>query len=507
MKKMSFKYLLGCAIVIIVNLKVQANVVPNTLFSNNMVLQQGVKVPIWGKASEGEKITVSFAGQKVSTIAKEGVWQVSLRPMKANSVPQKMLIQGDNLVEINNVLVGEVWICSGQSNMEMALGGFWPLPITNAKEEIANANYPSIRQYFIRKGRASDTLVRDANSVWQVCDTSTAKNFSAVGYFFAKDLYNHLQVPIGLLFTAWGGTPAERWTPRDVLAADTGLKKIVDAYYQAVKEYPLARAKYKEEEKAKLAQWVADTLAASQANKPIPKKPMPPANPLGGAGGLYNSMIHPLIPYAIKGVIWYQGEADRDKAEQYKRLFPIMINAWRTNFGQGQFPFLYVMVAPWVGMTPRIREAQLFTLSKVSNTAMVSTIDCGDSVYIHPPYKQPVGARLAIAARAIAYKEKIEYAGPMYNNYKIIGNSIEISYTHVGKGLESKSGDLIGFTIAGEDKKFVKATAVIKGNKVNVSNPDIPKPLYVRFAWENFPKINLYNKDGLPAVPFRTDID
>lgn len=504
---MSLKRFLGCVILIIANLKVQANVVPNSLFSNNMVLQQGVKVPIWGKASEGEKITVSFAGQTVSTIAKQGRWQVSLQPLKANSTPQKLLIQGDNLVEINNVLVGEVWICSGQSNMEFALGGAWPLPITNAKEEMANANYPFIRQYFIRKGRASDTLVRDANSVWQVCDTATAKNFSAVGYFFARDLYNNLHVPIGLLFTAWGGTPAERWTPRDVLAADTGLKKIVDAYNQAMKEYPLERAKFKEEEKAKLAQWVADTLVASQAHKPIPKKPTPPSSPLGGAGGLYNSMISPLIPYAIKGVIWYQGEADRDKAEQYKRLFPTMINAWRTNFGQGEFPFLYVMIAPWMNMTPWIREAQLYTLSKVPNTAMASTIDCGDSVYIHPPYKQPLGTRLALAARAIAYKEKIEYSGPMYSSYKIVGSTIEISYTHIGKGLESKSGDLIGFSIAGEDKKFVPATAVIKGNKVEVSSPVISKPLYVRFAWANFPKINLYNKDGLPAVPFRTDVD
>ena len=507
MIKKSLKFLLGCTLLTTtVNLKVRANVVPNSLFTNNMVIQQGVKVPIWGKASEGEKITVSFAGQTVSTVAKQGKWQVNLQPIKANSIPQKMSIQGDNLVEISNVLVGEVWICSGQSNMEMALGKSWPLPVTNAQEEIAKANYPSIRQYSIQR-RASDTLVWDANASWMICDTANAKNFTAVGYFFGRDLYNHFHVPIGLIFSAWGGTPAERWTPRDVLAADTGLKKIVDAYNQAAKEYPIERAKYKEEEKAKLVQWVADTLAASLAHKTIPKKPTPPANPLGGAGGIYNSMIHPLIPYAIKGVIWYQGEADRDKSNQYKRLFPAMINAWRTNFGQGQFPFLFAMIAPWMNQSPLIREAQLFTLSKVPNTAMASTIDCGDSANIHPPHKQPVGERLAIAARALAYNEKIEYAGPMYSSDKIVGNKIEITYTHVGKGLESKSGDLIGFAIAGEDKKFVPATAVIKGNKVEVSNPNISNPKYVRFGWANFPKINLYNKDGLPAVPFRTDID
>ncbi len=500
------KCFLSCLYLINGCLTVKANVKPNTLFSKNMVLQQGVKVPVWGKADEGEQVTVSFAGQKVSTITKQGKWMVELKPLKADESPKKLLIEGKNRIEIDSVLVGEVWICSGQSNMEMVLGKSWPLPITNVQQEIANAKYPSIRQFSIQK-RVSDTLVWDANGSWTACDTSTAKNFTAVGYFFARDLYNHFHVPIGLIFAAWGGTPAERWTPRDALSADTGLKKIVDAYNLSVKQYPLERAKYKEEEAALLAKWVADTLAASQAHKTIPRKPSAPANPLGGAGGIYNYMINPIIPYAIKGVIWYQGEADRDKSEQYKRLFPTLINAWRTNFGQGQFPFLFAMIAPWMNQSPLIREAQLFTLSKVPNTAMASTIDCGDSLNIHPPHKQPVGARLAIAARALAYNEKIEFAGPMYDSEKIVGNKIEITYTHVGKGLESKSGDLIGFAIAGEDKKFIPVTAVIKGNRVEVSHPNISSPKYVRFGWANFPKINLYNKDGLPAVPFRTDKD
>ena len=498
------KWLLAAFIAL--HLSVKADVKPNSLFSDNVVLQRGVEVPVWGTAADGEKITVSFAGQKLSTVAKGGNWFVKLKALKASSVPQKMTIQGDNLVEITNIVVGEVWVCSGQSNMEMLLSSAWPAPITNWKEEASKANYPLIRQFFVAK-KASDTSVKDANSSWVVCDTVTVKKFTAVGYFFARDLYKQLQIPIGLLFSSWGGTSAERWTPREILSADTALVKIVETYHQAMKEYPDKLAKYKAEESTIFVKWAADTLAASKENKTKPKKPSAPGNPIGGAGGLYNAMINPLIPYAIKGVIWYQGEADRDKAKQYQHLFPTMINAWRKNWNQGDFPFLFVMMAPFSSMRPEIREAQLFTLSTVKNTAMASTIDCGERTNIHPPYKQPVGARLALAARAVAYNEKIEYSGPLYTDYKSIDNTIRISFSHVGKGLDVKGDSIIGFTIAGENKKFLPAKAVVKGDNIILSNPQIAKPVAAGYGWETVPNVNLYNKDGLPAVPFRTDVE
>jgi len=218
-------------------------------------------------------------------------------------------------------------------------------------------------------------------------------------------------------------------------------------------------------------------------------------------------MINPLIPYAIKGVIWYQGESNSGKSKQYRTLFPTMINDWRKNWNQGEFPFLFVQIAPFQGMNPEIREAQLLTLNKVSNTGMAITTDCGDSSAIHPAYKQPVGNRLQLAARALAYNEKIEYSGPLYKSFEVKDNTIEISFTHVGKGLLAKDGDLTGFTIAGDDKKFVPAKAVIKGDKIIVSSSEVAKPVAARFGWTHIPVNNFYNRDGLPASPFRTDVD
>ena len=490
----------------VVNAQDGAALKPNSLFSDNMVLQQGVDVPVWGTADEGEKVTVEFEGQKVSTITKDGHWMVKLAPLKVSRKPLSMTITGKNTLTIKNVLVGEVWVCSGQSNMEMLLSNAWPKPIVNWKEEAANANYPEIRQYHVAR-KAADTLVSDANSSWVVCDTATVKEYTAVGYFFARDLYKSLKVPIGLLFSAWGGTPAQNWTTRASLESNPELKHSVDNYYKAVKNFPTDLADFKKNQASIMAKWAADTLAASLAHQPLPKKPEAPRNPAGGAGGLYNAMINPLIPYAIKGVIWYQGEANSSTAKMYRTLFPLMINDWRKNWKQGEFPFLYVQIAPNRAMLPEIREAQLLTLDKVNNVAMAVTTDCGDSIAIHPTLKQPVGNRLQLAARALAYHEKIEYMGPIYKGFEIKDNTIEISFTHIGKGLMAKDGDLIGFTIAGEDKKFVTAKAVIKGDKVIVSGSEVAKPVAVRFGWEHVPITNLYNVEGLPASPFRTDVE
>jgi len=285
------------------------------------------------------------------------------------------------------------------------------------------------------------------------------------------------------------------------------LKVCAENYDKAVKNYPTALADFKKNQASIMAKWAADTAAAKLSHKPLPKKPDAPRNPAGGAGGLYNAMINPLIPYAIKGVIWYQGESNSGKSKQYRTLFPTMINDWRKNWNQGEFPFLFVQIAPYQGMNPEIREAQLLTLNKVSNTGMAITTDCGDSTAIHPAHKQPVGNRLQLAARALAYKEKIEYSGPLYKNFEVKDNTIEISFTHVGKGLLAKDGDLTGFTIAGDDKKFVPAKAVIKGDKIIVSSSEVANPKAARFGWTYIPINNFYNKDGIPASPFRTDVE
>lgn len=483
-----------------------AMVKPNSLFSDNMVLQRGVAVPVWGTANDGEKITVDFNGQKVTTVAKDGKWLIKLKPLNAGG-PFTMTISGENTLTINNILVGEVWVCGGQSNMERQLGlRSGQKPIVNWKKEASEANYPEIRQYHVSR-KASDTMVADANAKWEICDTTSVKEFSAVGYFFARDLYKQMKVPIGLLFSTVGGTPAENWTTRATLEANPELKKLVEGYDKATLAYPDAVAKYKKDLPALMLKWAADTLSASIMHKPFPAKPAPPRNPAGGAGGLYNGMINPLIPYAIKGAIWYQGESNGGRAKQYQTLFPTMITDWRKQWNQGDFPFLFVQIAPFKGADPFLREAQFLTLSKVPNTAMAVTTDCGDSTDIHPTFKQPVGNRLSLAARALAYKEKIEYSGPLYKGFEVKGNTVEITFNHVGKGLMAKDAELIGFTIAGDDKKFVPANATIKGNTVIVSSADIAKPVAVRFGFTNVANGNLFNKEGLPASPFRTDVE
>ena len=483
-----------------------ATVKPNSLFSDNMVLQRGVTVPIWGIASDSEKVTVEFNGQKVTTIAKDGKWMLKLKPLKAGG-PYKMTISGVNTITIQNILVGEVWVCGGQSNMERQLGlRSGQKPIVNWIQEAAAANYPEIRQYKVDR-KPSDTLVSDALSKWVICDTASVKEFTAVGYFFARDLYKQLKVPIGLLFSTVGGTPAENWTTRATLESNPELKTLAEQYDKAKLAYPDAVAKYKNDLPSLMLKYAADTLAALAAHKPFPAKPAPPRNPVGGAGGLYNGMINPLIPYAIKGVIWYQGESNGGRGKQYQTLFPTMINDWRKNWNQGNFPFFFVQIAPYRGADPMIREAQLLTLNKVPNVAMVVTTDCGDSADIHPTFKQPVGNRLSLAARALAYQEKIEYSGPLFDNYVVRGTDVELSFTHTGKGLVAKEGELTGFLICGPDKKFVPATAVISGNKVIVSNPTISFPLAVRYGFVSVSKGNLFNQEGLPASPFRTDVE
>jgi len=472
------------------------------IIGDNMVLQQGMPVPIWGSADPGELITVSIGDQKATATASDkGEWSVKLKSMRAGG-PFEMTISGKNSITLKNIMVGEVWVCSGQSNMQFELKD-----ANNGKEEVAKATNPNLRLFSV-KLQVSEAPLHDTEGSWAECAPAVAEHFSATAYFFGRDLQQNLDVTVGLIHTSWGGTPAESWTPHDVLAGSPEFKPILDRWDKAVKDYPVAIKDY---EKA-VEQWKKDAEKAKAEGKPEPWPVWPPLGP-GSActpSGLYNAMISPVIPYGIKGAIWYQGESNADRAYQYRKLFPAMIQSWRRDWKQGEFPFLFVQIANW-GLPPapdtqwaELREAQLMTL-KTKHTGMAVAIDIGDAVDIHPRNKQDVGERLELAAQAVAYGCKTEYSGPIYKSMVAEGDTVRLRFSHVGGGLVARGGDLKGFTIASEDKKFVPAVAKIDGETVVVSAGDVKKPVAVRYAWTSNPECNLYNKADLPASPFRTD--
>jgi len=504
-----------------------AEVKPNPLFTDGAVLQRGQNVPVWGTAKDGEKITVKFDKQSATTTAQGGKWSINLKPLEAGG-PFTMTISGENTVTVNNLLVGEVWVCSGQSNMEMKF-----IQSHNAKEEGPKADFPKIRMFTVKKTVSAKPL-DEAVGNWVECSPTTVGGFSGVGYFFARDLHQKLGVPVGMIHTSWGGTPAQAWTSLEGFGTHPELKGYLDAANQKLATYDADLAGFAaklEEFNTKSKEWnetvgtaYQETLkawndAVAQAKKdgqPAPPKPAPaspqpkaPQNPAGGSGspsGLYNGMLAPIIPYGIKGAIWYQGESNASRSKEYQTLFPAMIADWRAKWKIGDFPFFFVQIAPFGGQPPEIREAQFLTLAKVKNTAMAVTTDVGDAKNIHPAKKEPVGQRLALAARALTYGEKIEYSGPLYDAMTAKGEKITLSFKHVGGGLIAKDGDLKGFTIAGADGKFVPAKAEIQGDKVVVSAEGVTAPKAARYGWENVPDVNLFNKEGLPASPFRTDL-
>ncbi|MCS7337774.1 MAG: sialate O-acetylesterase [Verrucomicrobiae bacterium] len=457
------------------------------IFSHNMVLQQGVPVPIWGWANDGETVTVTFRDQKVVTKAAGGKWMVRLKKLKAGG-PDVLTVRTKTAsIQFTNVMVGEVWVCSGQSNME------WPLNRTeNAEAAIAGANNPNLRLFTVRKVKAA-APTNDVIGAWVECTPETVANFSAVGYYFGRDLQAARRVPVGLIHASWGGSPAEAWMSEKVLAANPRYKaEILDGYAQAWREYEEALAKWQQSDKT--------------ARQPTPPRWRP--------AELYNGMIAPLMPFAIRGVIWYQGESNAERAEQYRSLFVDLIRNWRRDWGQGDFPFLCVQLAPYKAIKPEpgesswaeLREAQLLATKRLPKVGMVVITDVGDEKDIHPRKKEPVGVRLALAARGIAYGERIVYSGPVLKQFKVKGNKAILRFAHVGSGLEAKDGELKGFAICGPDKKFVWANAKIVGkDTIEVSSPLVDRPVAVRFGWADYPVVNLWNKEGLPATPFRTD--
>jgi sialate O-acetylesterase len=459
-------------------LTAQAAIQPNALFSDHMVLQRGMPIQIWGTASEGEKITVELKGangdltdDRASAFAMNGKWQVKLPKLPAGG-PYTLTITGDDMatddkVQINDVLVGEVWLCSGQSNMERQLGPRPPQPdIVNWQQEIADANHDQIRQYYVHQTKgSSDTPAASVPGSWSVCSPQTAADFTAVGYFFARDLQKVLNVPIGIIHSSWGGTPIKAWTSHDAMQSDPDLNRVAEADEEAAKN-PAAGG------------WLSSVL--------------------------YNGMIAPLEPYTIRGVIWYQGESDAGQAKLYQTNLPVMIADWRKAWGEGDVPFLIVQIAPCALWDPGVREAQLLTWKKTPNTAMVVTTDI-DSADMHPPHKQVIGARLCLAAQAVVFGQKIEYSGPVYESVDYEGNQAVLHFSHLGGGLVAKGGDLKGFEISGDGKNFVPARAEIQGDTVMVSADQVSHPESVRFGWKPIPDDNLFNKEGLPASPFCTD--
>lgn len=449
-----------------------------------MVLQQGIAVPVWGWADEGEKVTVTFGGKTESTTAKGGKWMVKLGKYRAGGAPGTLVVQGNNRIELQDVVVGEVWICSGQSNME------WPFRASyQPQNDIASSANPNLRLFTVPKRKAT-VPQNDVQASWTQASPQTVSNFTAVGYYFGRDLQKARGVPVGLIHTSWGGSPAEVWMSREALmASEEYVEDILNPYEEAVKK-------------------------AQAENNPRLRPGWQPTE-------LYNGMIAPLLPYGIAGAIWYQGESNAGRADQYRRLFVDMIKNWRKDWNQGDFTFLAVQLAPWDNNKKRsieqitekplesdwaeLREAQLMATKTIPNVGMAVITDVGDKDDIHPTKKAPVGARLALAARAIEYGEKVEYSGPVYKSMKVKGNKAILSFDHAKSGLEARGGKLTGFAICGPDKQFVWADAVIDGNKVVVSSPAVSEPVAVRYGWANYPVVNLWNKAGLPATPFRTD--
>ena len=474
-----------------------AEVSVSGIFSENMVLQQGKELNIWGFAENGESVTVSFLENKAATTAKDGVWAVKLPPAKAGG-PFTLKISGTNTLEFKNVLVGEVWFCSGQSNMGVPLSG------SAEVAEIKNIENPLIRFYKPPSSLKADAITKPlekAGSAWSLCTESGAKSFSAVAYYFGAELQKELKVPVGLILSFYSGSPIESWMSAEALSL-SGEDKLNEIYETNPKEYLEKAATFKQKVMA------ARKLLAGKPKKKGEASSWTPSI-------LYNSMVNPLLPYTIQGVIWYQGESNGSKAYAYREKFPELIRSWRRDWGQGDFPFLFVQLAPWqitsdlayggIGTWAELRDAQLFTLKTVKNTAMAVTVDAGDRANIHPTRKKPVGERLAAASKALAYGKPIEYMGPVYDKIEIKGSNAIISFTHSAGGLIAKDGALKGFTIAGTDKKFVPAQAEITGNTVVVSSSEVASPVAVRYGWEDYPEVNLWNKDGFPASPFRTD--
>jgi sialate O-acetylesterase len=487
--------------------RLNAEVKLPAVFGDNAVLQADVPLPVWGSDTPGGAIAVSIAGQeKKAAVGADGHWLVTLDALKAGG-PFTLTVVGSSTVTLTNLLVGEVWVGSGQSNMEFALRS-----AVNAAQEAKDAAFPKIRLFTVKKKVAPDGELHDCSGKWEECSPESVIGFSAVLYFFGRELHHELGVPVGLIHTSWGGTPAEAWTSHEALAANDQIKDYLSAWDQRMVDLPKAQAKYEQD----LAAWKKAVAEAKAAGTPEPKALRPPAGPdsPNHPSTLYNGMIAPIVPYAIRGATWYQGEANTGQALKYRALLPAMIGDWRHAWGEGDFPFYIVQLANYMARKPEpgesnwaaLREAQFLTTTTVKNTGLATIIDIGMADNIHPTNKQDVGHRLALNALALTYGKQIEYSGPVFQRFTVEGGKVVVHFTHLGGGLLSKGGGpLSGFAIAGADKQFVWAEAVISGDTVVLGNAKVATPTAVRYAWADNPECSLVNQAGLPAVPFRSD--
>jgi len=458
------------------------------VFGDHMVLQRDIPVPVWGRANPREKITVRLGEHTVRTRADSGgKWMVNLPAMDAGG-PYTMAVTGRNTIVLDDVLIGEVWICSGQSNMAFALQGRRG-GVLDHEHELATADYPAIRLFqvpTITSGRP----VADVEAFWQPCRPETVADFSAVAYFFGRTIHKEVNVPVGLIQSAWGGKRIEPFTPPAGFRLVPELKAILD-------EIEEAESRYK-----KMVDQAQGVSAGIQHPLDNPSKPT----------AIYNAMIHPLVPFAVRGAIWYQGEANRHDGMMYFDKMKALIGGWRKVWGQGDFPFYYVQLAPFryprdsVYVLPELWEAQTAALS-IPNTGMAVTADIGNLDDIHPRNKQDVGKRLALWALAKTYgKRGLVYSGPLYRSMALENGTIRIHFDHTGSGLASRDGNpLRCFQIAGPDGNFIDAEAAIDGHTVVVRNDTVSAPVAVRFGWARGAEPNLSNVEGLPASPFRTD--
>lgn len=500
-------------LVLILVTAAHADVKLPSLVGDNMVLQQQKPLKIWGTADPAEKVTVAFNGQTVEATADaQGAWLATLKPMTAGG-PFDMTITGKNTINLKNILLGEVWVCSGQSNMQMTVQSS-----ARAPEEIAAANYPQIRLFRVPNKTATEPQT-DVVSQWQECSPATVPSFSAAGYFFGRDLHKALNVPVGLINSSWGGTAAEAWTTVPSLKADSEYQVMFERWDKMIADYPANMEKWQaavEKWKADVEAWNAACEKAKAENQPLPARPVQPRGPNGPdspnrPGNLYNGMINPLINFAIRGAIWYQGESNAGRAYQYRKLMPLMISDWRAKWGY-DFPFYQVNLANYMARKDQpvdsawaeLREAQTMTAA-LPNNGQAVIIDVGEEKDIHPKDKQTVGARLVMLALAKTYGKGNEWSGPMYDKMAVENGKIRLTFTHADGMATKDGGPVKGFAIAGEDKKFVWAEAKIDGKSIIVSSPEVAAPVAVRYAWADNPETNLYNAAGLPAVPFRTD--
>ncbi|MGC4072206.1 MAG: sialate O-acetylesterase [Nibricoccus sp.] len=477
-------------------------------FTAHMVLQRDQPVPVWGTAEEGENVTVEFAAQK-KTVATDaaGNWRVDLDPLSASSEGRVFRVSGSKSGEsivLDDVVVGEVWLCSGQSNMVFTLSKSvykWA-GVTNEAKEIEAANYPLIRM-FTGEGTKAYEPQRHVKGEWLVCTSETAPAFSAVGYFFARDLQRELHVPVGIVALSYGASCAEAWIRRETLAADPKLRPMLEKFDEAVKSFrTLPPPSAPSEERSQ------DVNAA--APKPAAKAPRDPVQDQHNATVMFNGMIAPVIPYAIRGVLWYQGESiagGKDGIALYPHVQETLINDWRALWKQGDFPFYIVQLAGQdkPSNSPEVREAQATVLA-LKNTGMAVATDIGEEKNVHPYNKQDVGDRLARIALANVYEKAIEFSGPRYESMSVEGDSIRLRFSHAKGGLVARGGELKWFEVAGADGKYVKADATIDGVTVVVRSAEVVAPVAARYAWVNFPDGgHLYNAAGLPAAQFRTE--